>query len=588
MMKRMGKYAQPGRILALLLCLLLLIGMLPSFGALGAKKKKDATRKNNTGSLHVILKDDIKKKLPANARIEFTLYQIGKAAPETAAGWTIDSEFERYKILQASTSDDLGKAATALAKDIVGGNIKGTTKALSNDGVAVFSGLSYGIYLGVLTHAPKGLSATPFIATIPARDPETKELRKEYDVTVKGSYEEPTPSPTTKPSATPTVKPSATPTVMPSATPTVMPSATPTTRPSATPTTKPSATPTTRPSATPTTVPSATPTTVPSATPTTVPSATPTTTPTTPPEGGGGGGDVPQPTAVPTVDISGTKVWDDEGNVHKVRPDSIEVKLLADGSPVNAEPSWSKSGDRWTFTFSGLPKVDSTGNEISYTVVETPVDMYETSISGLTITNKLIEKEPTRQTEISGEKTWRDNDNAKGKRPTSITVHLLRDGVVIDSRTVTAGTGWKYTFGDLPVDDGYGNVYTYELREDGVPGYYSRVDGTNLINSLIDGSTPPTPTDDDETPPPGGTTPNTPEKPEDIPERKSGTPVPQFEDKSDEELEELFDIFGYNTPLYGILGTGDQIPVWVWVCVGIGIAAIILFIVLGRKKKRRR
>ena len=43
---------------------------------------------------------------------------------------------------------------------------------------------------------------------------------------------------------------------------------------------------------------------------------------------------------------------------------------------------------------------------------------------------------------------------------------------------------------------------------------------------------------------------------------------------SDEELEELFDIFGYNTPLYDILGTGDQIPVWVWICVGIGILAV--------------
>ena len=89
------------------------------------------------------------------------------------------------------------------------------------------------------------------------------------------------------------------------------------------------------------------------------------------------------------------------------------------------------------------------------------------------------------------------------------------------------------------------------------------------------------------TPTPGGTTPNVPQRPEDVPDRGTGTPVPHFEDKSDEELEELFDIFGYNTPLYGILGTGDQIPVWVWICVGIGILAIVLFVVLGRKKKSK-
>ena len=315
---------------------------------------------------------------------------------------------------------------------------------------------------------------------------------------------------------------------------------------------------------------------------------TPTPTPTTPPDD-----DVPPPggpvvTPTPTVDISGTKVWVDDGNIHKVRPDSITVTLLADGSPVSATPSWSKSGDRWTFTFSGLPKVNSSGSEISYSVQESPVDLYESTVSGMTITNKLIPREPEKYTDLSGEKTWNDNNNASGKRPTSITVRLLRDGVEVESRTVTAGTDWKYTFSNLPVDDGYGNTYTYELREDGVPGYYARIDGMNVTNTVIDGSTPPTPTRDGETPPPEGVTPNVPQKPEDIPERKTGTPVPHFEEMADEELEELFDLFGYGTPLYGMLGTGDQIPVWVWICAGAGVLALIAFIATGRKKKKAK
>ena len=310
-----------------------------------------------------------------------------------------------------------------------------------------------------------------------------------------------------------------------------------------------------------------------------------TTPPTTPPDD-----DVPPPapTPTPTVDISGTKVWVDDGNIHKVRPDSITVTLLADGSPVSATPSWSKSGDRWTFTFSGLPKVNSSGSEISYSVQESPVDLYESTVSGMTITNKLIPREPEKYTDLSGEKTWNDNNNASGKRPTSITVRLLRDGVEVESRTVTAGTDWKYTFSNLPVDDGYGNTYTYELREDGVPGYYARIDGMNVTNTVIDGSTPPTPTRDGETPPPEGVTPNVPQKPEDIPERKTGTPVPHFEEMADEELEELFDLFGYGTPLYGMLGTGDQIPVWVWICAGAGVLALIAFIATGRKKKKAK
>ena len=313
----------------------------------------------------------------------------------------------------------------------------------------------------------------------------------------------------------------------------------------------------------------------------------------TPPPGGGGGGGVPEPpaptpTPTPVTEISGTKIWDDEGNIHKVRPGSIEVTLYANGSPVGATPSWSKSGNQWTYTFSNLPELDDSGNKITYTVKESPVNYYESTVSGLVITNKLIPREPERYTDLSGEKTWNDRNNAQGKRPTSITVRLLRDGVEIESRKVTAGTNWSYTFQHLPVDDGYGNIYTYEVHEDGVSGYYSRSDGRNFTNSLIDGSVPPPPTSDGETPPPDGGVPTVPRKPEDVPERKTGTPVPPFEEKGDEELEELFDMFGYGTPLYGMFGTGDQIPAWVWICGAVGILALVMAIVMGRKKRRSR
>jgi len=176
-------------------------------------------------------------------------------------------------------------------------------------------------------------------------------------------------------------------------------------------------------------------------------------------------------------------------------------------------------------------------------------------------------------TDLTGEKVWKDNENAGGKRPTSITLRLLRDGVEIDSRVVTAGTNWSYAFQHLPMDDGYGNSYTYEIREDGVSGYFSRIDGTTVINSLIEI-------------PPEGDVPNVPEEPQNIPDRHTGTPVPRFEDMSDEELEELFDMFGYGTPLYAMLGTGDTVPAWVWICGSCGLLALALAILLGKRKKR--
>lgn len=338
----------------------------------------------------------------------------------------------------------------------------------------------------------------------------------------------------------------------------------------------------------PTPVPTPTPTPVPTPTPTPTPSPTPTTPPTVvtaPPRGN------PTPTPVPTTEITGTKVWVDEDNVHKTRPGSITVTLLANGSPVDAAPTWSGTNtNRWTYTFRGLPAVTESGATINYSVRETPVAGYESKVSGLTITNTLIPKEPKEYKELAGKKTWRESQvsaataAAKPARPNVITVRLLRDGVEIASRSVTAVNDWSYTFGKQPVDDGYGNTYTYEIREDAVQGYFCRVNGMDLVNTALPTGTPPTPGT------PGRVTvPNyTPMGRLVIPSRKTGTPPPKFEIESEEELEELLDLFGYGTPLFGgLLGTGDETPVYPYVFGGVGALAVIALVVLGLKRKKK-
>jgi len=161
------------------------------------------------------------------------------------------------------------------------------------------------------------------------------------------------------------------------------------------------------------------------------------------------------------------------------------------------------------------------------------------------------------------------------------TVNVLRDGEVIETITVTTATGWRYSFGHLPADNGYGHEYTYTIREDAVEGYYTRIDGMDLTNGRLPSTTPTRPNTPEDT---TETTDETPEEPP-VPERKTGTPAPVFEDMSDEELEELFDLFGYNTPLAAILPTGDETPVYPFVFGGIGLLAIALLI-LGRKRRR--
>lgn len=490
-MKRQSKNVNRGRLLALLLSALLLLGMLPVPGAAAEQ-----------GGLTIKLRADTVGKLPKGTEVDITLYQIGAADPSTKAGWKINDDLSGYGIIEAKTSDDLGKIATQLASDIVGkSQYKGTTKALS-DGTAVFSGLEPGVYFGMMTKGPEGLEVTPFIVTVPSRDPETKALRYSYDVVVKEKYVEPTPTPTPTP---------------------------------------------------------------------------------TRPTGGGGGGNptpTPGPTPVPTMQITGRKIWVDDGNAHGTRPSSITVTLYANGSRQSATPTWAgTNSDAWVYTFSGLPTVDASGNEITYTVQEAPVDGYESTVNGTTITNRLVPQEPKEYKTLEGTKTWNDNDNMLGIRPSYITVRLLRDDVEIDSRTVTAANGWKYSFGRLPMDDGYGNAYKYTLREDAVSGYFTRFSGLNVTNTPLTPDRPDIPVNPDEPYTPTGL----------IPNRETTTKRPPFEGFTEEELNELFNMLDYGTPLWGaLLGTGDETPIYPYVFGGIGMLAILALLVFGRKRSRKK
>ena len=58
---------------------------------------------------------------------------------------------------------------------------------------------------------------------------------------------------------------------------------------------------------------------------------------------------------------------------------------------------------------------------------------------------------------------------------------------------------------------------------------------------------------------------------------------PDFSQFTDEELEELFDMWGYKTPLYGMFQTGDEIPIEIYLLGLIGLCALIIAILLRKK-----
>lgn len=270
----------------------------------------------------------------------------------------------------------------------------------------------------------------------------------------------------------------------------------------------------------------------------------------------------PTPSPTPAVNINGEKVWRDEGNTHNTRPTSIKVQLMRDGEQIR-EITVTGSGNRWSYSFGNLPKVDEQGAQYSYTVRETPVEGYTTTVRGTSIINDLEERTPQNYTNFTGAKIWKDDEDSSGERPNYITVRLLRDGREVDRRTVTAANGWQFTFQNVPLDDGYGNTYRYTIREDSVPGYVGRVEDFEVTNSRL------------------------PEREVLTEFSRYGTPLAGF---GEPELEELLELYDYGTPLWGRpLQTGDELPLYPIVFGGIGCTAIIALVVLMilNKKKGR-
>ena len=184
------------------------------------------------------------------------------------------------------------------------------------------------------------------------------------------------------------------------------------------------------------------------------------------------------------IDISGSKTWNDADNQDGIRPASITVKLFANGTEAASQVVTPDEAGNWNYVFKTLPQYDAKG-KITYTVTESAVAGYETSVSGYNITN--THKPAT--LDITGTKTWNDSNNQDGKRPKSITVNLLANGIITDTKTVTADDNWTYSFTDLP-KYANGQEITYTVSELTVPGYTTTIDDNyNITNSYTPGET---------------------------------------------------------------------------------------------------
>lgn len=264
-----------------------------------------------------------------------------------------------------------------------------------------------------------------------------------------------------------------------------------------------------------------------------------------------------------TTFVNVAKTWNDEDDRDGKRPESVTIVLLADGEPteytlvLNAE-------NEFTGTFVDLP-VNNAGKKIEYTVAEIGAAPYVSTVegdseAGFKVTNTYAPEKIT----VNGTKTWVDEDDADGIRPESITINLLANGTVVDTKVVTEADGWAWTFEDLYKYEN-GEEIEYTITEDSVEGYETVVDGYNVTNTheveeeIEEDPVPLTPAD---------------KKPEEKPEVKP-------------EKEEIVEIEDEEIPLapnFTAPQTGDTSSLFAWLAVAVVTGT--LFLIVNRKLRR--
>lgn len=185
------------------------------------------------------------------------------------------------------------------------------------------------------------------------------------------------------------------------------------------------------------------------------------------------------------ISLEVSKTWNDEsGGINK--PTSITVNLYRNDSTEvykSLELSQGGNANLWIGEFTNLPKYNQAGEQIEYTIDEVDVPGYEKVVNDYSITNTRI------FITIPVTKEWIKLDTEGF--PKSITYKLLRDGLVVSTQTVYE-TDWNYEFttdsngNKLPQTNPLtGEDYEYTVEEENLPGYESKVEELNVINTQI-------------------------------------------------------------------------------------------------------
>ena len=185
---------------------------------------------------------------------------------------------------------------------------------------------------------------------------------------------------------------------------------------------------------------------------------------------------------VEKTQVSVEALWGDTDNAEGFRPESVTVKLLANGE--EAGTTTLSEDNEWKFTFTGLNKYED-GEEIDYTIEQTQLANYKAPVIAktsqtewaYTVTNSRDYEETNANVTVA----WDDSDNEEGFRTESVTVHLKKGNEVIESVKLDADNEWTYTWTQLQMYEN-ATAINYTVTEDEVANYTTQItkatDGT--------------------------------------------------------------------------------------------------------------
>ena len=179
-----------------------------------------------------------------------------------------------------------------------------------------------------------------------------------------------------------------------------------------------------------------------------------------------------------TVDVTVTKVWNDNNDQDGIRPTELKV-TLSNGTEVSLTAK-----DNWTATITGLDKY-ADGEEIEYTWTEGELPEGYTMTSNVTegLETTITNTHETEQTEVSVRKVWDDKDNYDEIRPNNVTIILYANGDKVTSVELNESNGWAYTWTKLDKKEA-GVDIEYSVEEKEIEGYVAEITG-NMKDGFV-------------------------------------------------------------------------------------------------------